>query len=38
MEAGFKPVDLMIPEQSDDNLKQTLSIAFYNLAVEFEHT
>ena len=34
---GFQPVDLNIPETSQQSLLQTLGIAHYNLAVEYEH-
>ena len=30
--------DLAIPEASEASIKQTMGIAFYNLAVEYEHT
>ena len=30
--------DLSIPEASEASIKQTMGIAFYNLAVEYEHT
>jgi len=30
--------DLSIPEASETSIKQTMGIAFYNLAVEYEHT
>jgi hypothetical protein len=29
--------DLSIPEASEGSLKQTMSIAYYNLGVEYEH-
>jgi len=35
---GFKEADMLIPETSTVSLTQTLGIAYYNLAVEFEHT
>jgi hypothetical protein len=33
---GLMPADLDIPESSEVSLTQTLSIAFYNIAVEHE--
>jgi hypothetical protein len=30
--------DLSIPEASEASIKQTMGIAYYNLAVEYEHT
>ena len=35
---GIKDVDLKIPESNEASLKQTLAIAHYNLAVEYEHS
>jgi hypothetical protein len=36
-ELGLKPLDLLITEQNEDSLKQTLAIAYYNLGTEQEH-